>query len=44
MAIDQKQAIFNSTLSIPVNDISLAESDYSLLILQFLITSGKTTG
>jgi hypothetical protein len=44
MAIDNKQAIFNSILNIPVNDISLAESDYSLLILQFLSISGKTTG
>jgi len=44
MAIDQKQAIFNTTLSIPVSDISLAESDYSLIIPQHLSTSGKTTG
>jgi len=44
MAIDSKKAIFNSTLSIPVNDISLSESDYSLLVLQFLSASGKKTG
>jgi len=44
MAIGQKQAIFHSTLSIPVNDISLAESDYSLFSVQFLSTSGKTVG
>ena len=32
MAIDKKQAIYNSTLGIAVSDVSLAESDYSLLI------------
>ena len=43
MAIDKKQAIYNSTLSISVNDASLAESAYSLLATQYLLTSGKTT-
>jgi len=43
MAIDKKQAIYNSTLSIAVSDASLTESDYSLLITKYLSTSGKTT-
>jgi len=32
MAIDSREAIFNTTLAIPVADASLSESDYSQLI------------
>jgi len=32
MAIDKKQAIYNSTLTIAVSDVSLTEPNYSLLI------------
>jgi hypothetical protein len=32
MAVDSKEAIFNTTAAIPVADVSLSESDYSNLI------------
>ena len=43
-AIDKKQAIFNSTLTISVTDVSLTESGYSSLIMDYLSTTGKSTG
>jgi len=41
-AVDSREAVFNTTMTIPVADISLSESDYSALITEYLLTDGHS--